>query len=344
MPAPDTARLDSPLARGRAPDPLFADNSVLAVRLEGPLRALARDSDEKPEERPALLSWRDANGEDASLEIEIRPRGKSRRRREVCQFPPIRLDIPRSRAEGTLFENQDKLKLVTHCVGLGSRSRKAPDWVALEFLAYRILNLVTDYSFRVRPLSVTYVDEKGRDNVHPAFIIEADDRLAVRLGLERSELPTVAAAAFAENIAPVMELFEYLIGNTDFSFVSGPPDEACCHNAVQFTNGTRFTPIPYDFDLTGLVDKPDALPADGLGLRKVTQRRFRGFCRDAATLERAIDLFVARRAAIEAEIAAPLLPLSARGRRHAQRFVEGFYATVLDPEAVARNISGRCRG
>lgn len=342
--APATTTLSSPRLASRAPDVLFADQSIVELRLEGPIRALVRDNRADAEELDAVMSWRTVDGQTGSLPIEYRARGKSRRRPEKCDFPPIRLDLPKSQTEGTLFEHQDKLKLVTHCKRLGSGARDQFTWVWLEYYAYRILNALTDYSYRVRPLNVIYVAENGREYEHPGFIIEHDDRLAHRLGLTESEREELNRTDMVPEITAVMEIFQYMIANTDFSFIRSGDDGPCCHNAVQYTDGNgRFVPIPYDFDQIGLIDKPDALPALGLGIREVTDRRFRGFCRDRRHLDAALDLFRERRGEIERILAEEVPGIRDRRRRKTIRYLGEFWEVLEDQRRIQREFVDRCR-
>ena len=338
-----SARLTSARAMGSAPDPLFADQSRLELRLEGPIRELIRDKSPDPEDRPALMSWTDLDGSSGSLDIEYRARGKSRRQQDKCYFPPIRLDIPRSAAQDTLFAEQDKLKLVTHCKRLGSSSSEQFDWVEFEYYVYRLLNSVTDYSFRVRPVTVTYVDSDGDEYEHPGFLIEDKDRMAHRLGLELSQRPTISRDQLAPELTQTMEVFQYMIGNTDFSFMTGPAGDRCCHNAVQLTNGESFVPIPYDFDQTGVVNKKDALPAEGLGINRVTDRRYRGICRDTRYLDEAVALYADARGEM-ARILDEEIQVSDRRKRSVQRFLDRFWKVMDDPDRVQREFVRRCRG
>mgnify|MGYP000662252091 CR=1 FL=1 len=59
-----------------------------------------------------------------------------------------------------------------------------------EYLAYRLLNAMTDLSFRVRLLEVTWVDSDERRGrmVRSAFLIEHRNRLAARIGMEPREM------------------------------------------------------------------------------------------------------------------------------------------------------------
>ena len=89
--------------------PLFEDDSVLEVELRGPLGTLYENKyDEAREQLPFKII---ADG--VEHEIKVRVRGKSRL--EFCHFPPLRLNFKKGAVAGTVFEGQDKLKLVTHC-------------------------------------------------------------------------------------------------------------------------------------------------------------------------------------------------------------------------------------
>jgi hypothetical protein len=334
--------LDDPRAPAPDLDPLFAERSVLALRLTGPIREIADDRRAEPEQRPATLAWTDADGAQHSLGIQLRARGKSRRDKDLCAFPPLRLNLRTSEAKGTLFENQDKLKLVTHCERLGRPTPRARDQVDREYLAYRLLSQITDASFRVRLTEVTYVDTDGREDTHPGFLIEADDRLAARLGLAVSDRAWVQPDALAPALASRVAVFQFLIGNTDFSLIRGPEGESCCHNAVLLTDGERFVSVPYDFDMTGLVDRPGATPAAGLGVRRVTQRVFRGFCRAPGVLEAAVAAYVEVRPAIE-RVVAQEGRLSDRARREVERFVARFYDVLDSPRRLRRQVLDACR-
>ena len=63
-----------------------------------------------------------------------------------------------------------------------------------------------------------------------------------------------------------MSVFQYMVGNTDWSMVR-------FHNVeVSRTPRGVYVPVPYDFDWTGLVSTRYARPNEGLGIRSVRQR------------------------------------------------------------------------
>lgn len=122
--------------------PLFDDDAAIDVELTGPVSTLIRKKKDRIEQ-PFLLR---ANG--VEHEIRVRVRGKSRLR--VCDFPPLRLNFSGQETSGTVFAGQEELKLVTHC-----RNRATAQTDALqEYSAYRIFNLLSDVSYKVRLLRI----------------------------------------------------------------------------------------------------------------------------------------------------------------------------------------------
>ena len=264
-------------------DALFESHEPLNVRLEAPLQLMARDRSDEPEERPASFSYTEADGTPRQFGILVRPRGKNRRLRDVCQTPPLRLNFKKGEVKGTLFKKQDKLKLVTHCASMASKSTRASDHLWLEYLAYRIYNQITDKSFRVRPLVISYLDTKRqREYEQPGFLIEDKERLAHRLETSVFAHNSIHPRELQDESSQLVELLQYMLGNTDFSLIRGPQGDRCCHNMVLMGETPEFLPVPYDFDISGFVNRPGSQPAEGLGITRVTQRTYRGFCREPA--------------------------------------------------------------
>jgi hypothetical protein len=137
----------SVLATPADADP-FAEDSSLALTLSAPLGVVFR-AREDPEYQPATLAYRDAAGAEGSVPLRVRVRGKSRA--AVCGFPPLLLNFRTEDLAGTLFEGEDRLKLVTHC----QSSNSYDDYVLLEHVAYRVLSLLTPDSLRTRLVTVT---------------------------------------------------------------------------------------------------------------------------------------------------------------------------------------------
>ena len=168
--------------------PLFSSYNVLTFTIKAPLKRIMKERDQESEESPGTLVLE--QGDTFSFNIKIRTRGKTRLEKTVCPFPPLRLNFQKDSVAATVFEGQDKLKLVTHCQ---DNSEAYEQYVLLEYLAYRTYNLLTDFSFRVRLARITYDDtESDRAPVTAyGFLIEDKDILAARNGVDFLEVLNV---------------------------------------------------------------------------------------------------------------------------------------------------------
>ncbi len=319
--------------------PLFQSDVPLTVTLQAPWRELLRKR-MRDDRYPALLTYTDHEGRSHRIDATVESRGLTRRR--TCLFPPIRIRFAAPATQGTVFEGQRSLKMVTHCRA-GRRSEQA---YVLEMLAYRVYNLATDHSFRVRPLDITYQDLPGgnQDGPHFAFLIEPLDDMARRNGQPLISQAKFVPSQFDPPAISRYMLFQYLIGNTDWDVLAGPPDGACCHNARVLVGRAPggFIAVPYDLDSAGLVNASYAAPHESLPIKEVTQRLFRGFCLHNGTLAAAHQEFLAHRPAILALIRDEPRLDEAR-RREAIRYTQEFYDTLDDPTHFERKLSGRCR-
>lgn len=321
------------------PDPLFADDSVLDVRLAAPFKQLMQERSDVDELAGTFTL---AGGEDGPLEFDVavRTRGNFRRQRSNCRFAPLRINFKKSQLQGTLLAGQDKLKLVTHC-NRGSNSDQQT--VLREYLAYKILNVLTDFSYRVRLLRMTFVsaDDDNEETIGYAFFIENDDRLAKRVGLQQQKVSEVELATLQPDYTNLTSVYQYLIGNLDFSPIKGPDGEDCCHNHAVFSDAQgTFWSIPYDFDMSGLVDAEYNAPNVRLGQKHLRQRIYRGRCSNNDKLPASLQLFHDRRAAIESVLASQ--PELDKGtRRSLESYVKSFYREI-DGEQAVSELSKAC--
>ena len=329
------------LAQDDAPGPaLFDWHQTMKVRIEAPITELRKDRSED-ESLEGLFAYVDANGVEQSLDVKIRPRGRFRRQKDICDFPPLRLDFRKGQVKDTEFRGQNKLKLVTHC----NNNRSSYEQNLLqEYLAYRILNVMTDRSFRVRLLHVDYVDSEKNKlfRTKYAFLIEDEDELGDRLELQPAKVKEITFDQLEPEQTALFSVFQYMIGNTDFSAIRGASDTWCCHNAIPYIGPRgQFIPIPYDFDFSGLVNATYAAPKPGLKIETVTERKYRGLCSSNDLLPDTLALFAARRPAID-ELVNNQEGLTGGSKRSTQRFLEDFYEEIADPKKVDRYFVKEC--
>ena len=251
--------------------PLFESHEPLELTLAADFDALKGDRDQESPERPALATLGGAH--EGSFEVQLRTRGRYRLDRANCSFPPLRINFKKKQVRGTVFDGQDKVKIVGTC----RPNRDSFEQLVLnEYLAYRAYEMVTPSAFRVRLARITYVDTSGENDTFTrfAFFIEDDDMLAARVGAEKFDLPegtNLPPGAMDGPSATTMAVFHYMIGNTDWSDVAG-------HNTEILDLGGIALPVPFDFDFAGIVDAPYAIPDPSLHLDDVQERLYRGWC------------------------------------------------------------------
>ncbi len=312
---------------------LFEDSAPLEVSISGPLSTLIEEGDDR-KELPFLLQ---AN--DLSHSINIRLRGNSRRR--VCDFPPLRLNFKVDDTAQSVFAGQDKLKLVTHC----RNSNSAELNMLEEYAAYRIFNLISDVSYNVRLLHITYTDTDGRlrENTFDryGFLIESASALASRVGGDPVQVPAVSLPALDSQQAATVYIFQYLIGNTDWSLVTADTDDACCHNGDLFDIGSTRYYVPYDFDLSGLVNASYARPDPSLRISRVTIRRYRGYCISTDALKYALSAIKARRADI-LDVVNQLPGLSQKEIKKKTKYLDQFFEQANNEDKIVKSFERRC--
>ncbi len=282
--------------------PLFADDAPLALTLTFDVDAVTSDRSEDPPWYPATLTHTSPDGAATALDVGVRTRGYYRLNYLDCDVPPLRLNIRRRAAEGTVFAGQDKLKLVTHC----QDQRPAYEQFALqEYLIYRAYALLTDVSFRTRLVRITYRDAAGEreDVTRYGFLIEEIDGLAERIGAQAVERTAVHPEATDRQQVALMSVFHYLIGNTDWTVSTLHNVRLLYHEARADSlaragtfdgSASALLAVPYDFDWAGLIDVPYATPDPQLGLASVRERKYLGFCRSADEFRQILDRFRVR--------------------------------------------------
>jgi len=319
------------------PDPLFQSDESLKVTIEAPFTTLVR---ERPRDDylPGVIKYLQADGTAVELDLEIRTRGHFRHR--TCDYPPVLLNLKRKQTGGTLFDGQNKLKLVIPC----EYDDRYEQSVLREYLAYRILNVVSDLSFRARLLRVSFANtEKTKEpEVRYAFLIEHKNRLGERHQLEDLKVERTTVASIDPERLNLTSVFAFLIGNTDFSPIAGPPGDVCCHNYVLFGNNIDpIIAIPYDFDQSGFVNAPYAEVNENFRIKNVRQRLYRGRCVNNEHVVASLQKFRERRDAIytlidEQEGLKPYV------RESLVRYVDDFYELINKPKVVERKIINKC--
>lgn len=313
--------------------PLFAADDALQVVLRTDVSRI-RQTRSTEDEEEGTLTYLGPDGAEVTVPVKVRARGNFRRQARNCSFPPLRLNFAGKEVAGTLFEGQDKLKLVTPC----HESRdQYQQHVLQEYLAYRSFQILTPVSFRTRLVRITYEDPDGGfdSRTVTAFLLEDDEQMAWRNRSTLGPWEQLHPALMEPELAALVDLFQFMIGNTDFSTVY-------FHNAVGIRSEEgRFLVVPYDFDWSGVVNARYAVPDERLPIRSVEQRIFRGFCHEVDQ-GRLVQRFNDARDAIRA-LYESLEGLSERERNRALRYFDQFYEIINDPRRYDRDVRGACQ-
>ena len=320
---------------------LFQSHEQLNIRLEGTFKELGK---QRKEERPyfaANLIYQDDAGNDVRVDLKMRVRGKYRAKKTTCQFPPLKLNFKKGSVAGTIFEGENKLKLVTHC----QNSSKYEQYVLLEYLNYRMHNLLTEFSLRPRLLTVEYYDTDTGKVIATkvGFFIEDKDRMASRVGAEQVKVKRVEKEQYNQALLHLATIFEYLLGNTDYSAKLGPPGEDCCHNVIPLLRADgSMVPVPYDFDATGIVDPPYVSPSANLKIKSVRKRLYRGYCQDIEGFKNSFSVFQQHRGAIF-DLYNNQEGLTSSSLKKTLSYLENFYESISNEDKIASEFIKRCR-
>jgi hypothetical protein len=315
---------------------LFADDEVFDLTIHAPFTRLMRQAGGASD-----VSGRVELSDGTSVPISLNKYGISRLRE--CDLASLQITVEADDVRGTLFEGRRMLRLVTPCRLRGGYDR----YIMLEYLVYRSYAVIADPALRVRLVQVSFHDSEkpARDQRGYAFFIEDIGRAAARRDQVWLDIQSHRTGDLDAAQLTVMTLFQYMVGNTDWSAVKGRPNDRCCHNVAVFgQEGVDFnTAVPFDFDQTGLVNPPYAAPPDpSLGIRRITERKYRGLCEHNDELAGAITVFNQQRPELEALFGRDDLPYP-KDRERALKYIREFYDTINDPRKLEKKILNDCR-
>ncbi|NIM18075.1 MAG: hypothetical protein GTO45_39375 [Candidatus Aminicenantes bacterium] len=320
-------------------EPLFQSNEILELTLEYDVKAFRKDRGDKRKYHPAKLSYIDSEGKTISLDVQIRTRGKLRRLYLRCQVPPIKMKFNKKQTPNTIFAGQKTLKMVTHCK---NTPKAYPYYYLQEYLIYRMYNLLTEKSFRVRLANITYVDSQKTDNTFTnyAFFIENYKKMAKRNKGKTSKLTKIHPMQTDFATSTLVSVFQYMVGNVDWSIRSS-------HNikliTIEEENKKKYYPVPFDFDHAGLIDVDYARPDPNLPIKSVRERLYRGFCKSLEQFNQTFVIFHKHKNEFYA-LFQDFTPLPENLKKRSLKYLDGFYQIIQNPKLVKRYFINNYRG
>lgn len=299
---------------------LFNSTGLLNLKLEYSNKQVKKDTDKDNLIYTDLIYEYNSNWD--TIPISLSARGNFRRAN--CYFPPLKMYLKKGFVTGSLFQGHKKLKLVLPCL-LQNRSN---DDVVKEYLAYKIYELLSEVHFKTRLVTIDYIDNRDKKlEIHPLTVFlpknkadelynyEGEEAFAFRKP-KKYKLKAILieddkvvakkhnAKVMKRFVHPLNQgkiasitnaFFQFMIGNTDFS-------TAYQHNQKLLFKNLETIPLPYDFDMSGLVDASYAVVSNvqnnQLDISEVTQRKYRGFKRDEESLQKVRQQFLEKQSKV----------------------------------------------
>jgi len=307
----------------------FQRDSILKMTLTTATKQLVSKK-YKEEWQPITVNFQDQAGTDIEWKAKVRTRGNIRK--QVCFYPPLKLKFKKKwLIKNGMDSSFNDLKLVVGC-------RKGDFYgklVLKEYLTYKLYEELTGISFRTQLAEINFIDTeaKWKPFTTYAFFIENQDEMATRLNARCAKPKRLRSKYIYANQLDKMALFEYMIGNTDWSAVGS-------HNVrlIKCQDYPLPLPIAYDFDYAGLVDAPYAVHGEGINLEEVTERLYLGMCRDKGVLEKQIPLFQEKKAAFY-QIIEDFPYLENRDKKIMISYLDEFYDVLDSPKGFRRDIA-----
>jgi hypothetical protein len=315
---------------------LFRSETPLVVTLTANFNQLKKDKNDDSPYRSATITYQGDSGKALTVPLKVKTHGIWRLKH--CEIPPLRFNFAGKDTKGTVFHDVDKPKVVNTC----RVNDRYEQYVLQEYQLYRIYQLLTPQSHRARLLRMTYADSAtGKpDATRYAIVFEDPEQLAERLNGRLNKAKGATADDLDPEAAAVVYLFQYLIGNSDFSFNGVHNGETILRN-----DGRPAVPVAYDFDFSGAVNAPYATPDPKLPIRSVRERLFRGYCAFADEYPAATALFRAKKPAIYALYKDDIGKLlDERIVRETLDYYDEFYSLIKDDASAKRYVLSSCLG
>jgi len=260
----------------------FNDTSVLHATLLTNLDDILSKQRQKGRKLPGkfIITRPDGATEEDPVTLEV----SGVFRLEFCFIPPMNLKF--NSQPGSMIYPLSKAKLVNTCKTAGGYDQ----YLLKEYLIYRIYNLLTDKSCRVRLVELTFQDSLGKRKkiTEFGFLLEDIKDVATRNNCKVWKKEKTPTEATDHHQMTLLSVFEYMIGNTDWAVPA-------LHNVkLMVPKGDTLAkpfPVPHDFDYSGLVNAYYAVPDEQLKFANVKQRQYLGFPRTTAEMEEILTIY-----------------------------------------------------
>ncbi|MCH4822211.1 hypothetical protein ML462_03410 [Gramella lutea] len=310
---------------------LFSEQEIMTISLRYSNKDIKKETNDSTF-ISTYLKYKTGSPAWDSLEVRLRKRGQFRLKN--CYYAPLKLKIKKKKSLETTFQGHKNLKLVLPCLA----QRDMNDNVMKEYLAYKLYEIISPYHFKTRLVEINYEEDRGK-KIKPhelkGFLVEDDKHVAERIGGK-----VIQTFIHPLNHAPKESVrnafFQFMIGNTDYS-------TAYLHNCELILREGEIIPVPYDFDMAGMVNTSYATVSqindEKLIIEDVTQRMYRGFKRNPNLLREVRLEFIENKTAILDEIEAHKEYFENNGEYDSvYDYIEGFFEILTNEKRFQSEI------
>ena len=267
---------------------LFGSEDILEVFLRLDLAAFLKKTD-RNQSFDGTMTIHFSETDSIDKKVTVKYRGENRY--QTCRFPPMRIVFKKPLYEDSDSGRIKSMKLVNQCQSGASYE----DYIIRECLVYKLYNVVTDTSFRVRLLKINFIDseEKKKSMVQYGIFIEPEGLLTSRTNTTEIKSKSLSQRHMFPAMIDRVAIFNYMVSNWDWS-VAGQ------HNVLVLKSmniGAEELgiPVPFDFDLTGVVNAEYSIPLPETGIETNRDRKFTGICRTREDYRKDLMMFLDRK-------------------------------------------------
>lgn len=322
----DPISADSKKADQKKDFPVFESDDLLEISISFDLTKFQKKN-LKEGSFDALLTIHLGENDSINKKATLKYRGINRLER--CSFPPIQINFKTPLLTGSDSSRIKRLKLVTHC----EQGSLYEEYVLREYLVYKLFNVLTDTSYKVRLLKINYIDsQKSKKPLTKyGFFIEPIEILAARTNTTIVKSLSLSQSQIIPDIMDRLAIFNFMVANWDWS-VAGQHNVSivCMKKNTTVPLGIA---VPYDFDLTGIVNASFAIPPPERGIETVRDRLYMGMCRSGDEFKKDLMKFMGKKEGMYSVIN-DFPWLNQRCKRDICMFLDQFFNQLERPKGI----------
>lgn len=311
-------------------DTLFLSDKIIRMELRTDFTAIQAERAGVVNEHDGILICRSGGSRKLTLSVKVSARGNFRLNPENCSFPPLLINFKKGEVENTVFENQNKLKLITPC--------QTEEDVIDEYTIYKMYNEVTDISFKVRLVRIRYFDTSLDEELFTrySFFIEDKDHVAERNDLVAKKIDSMTFVLNRKNYLN-LAVFQYIIGNKDWF----APLQKNVEIMESDSPVSELFAVPYDFDFSAFVNAEyTKITVEHEDVMK-DRRLYLGPCTNEAEFKETFEYFKSIKPVFRSIIKKQGI-IAGSDRSGILDYVESFYELIEDQGIVQKEFIEMC--